>query len=48
MENQLGGVVVDKEGGIATLLSMWESVRNEALSRRQSIDLIKELVKPWT
>ncbi|GAB2941208.1 hypothetical protein GCM10027280_32110 [Micromonospora polyrhachis] len=31
----------------AGILARWESVRNEALPRRQSIELIKELVRPW-
>ena len=44
MENQLGGSVVDREDDITTLLATWESVRNEALSRRQSIELIKEVM----
>jgi transcriptional regulator with XRE-family HTH domain len=43
LENQLGGVVVDREDGLATLLARWESVRNEALPSRQSIKLIKEV-----
>ncbi|RIV40812.1 helix-turn-helix domain-containing protein [Micromonospora radicis] len=48
MENQLGGVVVDKEDDVDTLLSRWETVRNEALPRRQSIELMKEVVNSWT
>ncbi|MDG4799892.1 helix-turn-helix transcriptional regulator [Micromonospora sp. WMMD980] len=48
LENQLGGVVVDKDEALATLLSRWETVRNEALSRRQSTELMKEVVKSWT
>ncbi|MFJ6197218.1 DUF5753 domain-containing protein [Micromonospora sp. NPDC092111] len=48
LENQLGGIVVDRDADIATLLSRWESVRNEALPRRQSIELMKEVVKSWT
>lgn len=47
LENQLGGDVVDKPEDLATLLERWESVRNEALPRRQSLELIKEVVKPW-
>jgi len=48
LETQLGGVVVDSEEGLAALLSRWDGVRNEALPRRQSLDLIKEMMKPWT
>ncbi|HEY0696916.1 MAG TPA: DUF5753 domain-containing protein, partial [Micromonospora sp.] len=43
LENQLGGIMVDSEDALSALLAKWESVRNEALSRRQSTDLIKEL-----
>lgn len=43
LENQLGGEVVDKDDDVATLQARWESVRNEALPRRQSIDLLKEV-----
>ncbi|GIJ26507.1 transcriptional regulator [Micromonospora qiuiae] len=43
LENQLGGDVVDKDDDVATLQARWESVRNEALPRRQSIDLLKEV-----
>ncbi|GLY22609.1 helix-turn-helix transcriptional regulator [Micromonospora sp. NBRC 101691] len=42
LENQLGGLVVDDEEEIATLQARWENVRNEALPRRQSIELMKE------
>ncbi|SCL31640.1 helix-turn-helix domain-containing protein [Micromonospora inyonensis] len=48
LENQLGGVVVDREADVATLLTRWESVRSEALPRRQSAELMKEVVKSWT
>ncbi|MGW0431132.1 helix-turn-helix domain-containing protein [Micromonospora sp. NPDC003197] len=48
LETQLGGFLVDSEEGLAALLSRWDGVRNEALSRRQSLDLIKEMMKQWT
>ncbi|WP_329111010.1 helix-turn-helix transcriptional regulator [Micromonospora sp. NBC_01699] len=47
MEDQLGGTVVHRTEQVARLLARWESVRNEALPTRQSLDLIKEVVKPW-
>ena len=47
MDNQLEGVAKDRVEDVATLLARWESVRNDALPRRQSIELIKELVRPW-
>ncbi|MEV6799928.1 helix-turn-helix transcriptional regulator [Micromonospora rifamycinica] len=43
LENQLGGAVVDGQDDLATLLARWESIRNEALPRQQSIDLMKEV-----
>ncbi|MET7469041.1 DUF5753 domain-containing protein [Micromonospora sp. NPDC005686] len=48
LENQLGGTVIDKDEDVAILLSRWESVRSEALSRRQSIELMKEVVESWS
>ncbi len=48
MENQLGGVVVDRDVDVDTLVSRWETVRNEALPRRQSVELMREVVTSWT
>ncbi|MFG2101537.1 helix-turn-helix transcriptional regulator [Micromonospora echinaurantiaca] len=48
LETQLGGVVVDRDEDLSTLLSRWESVRSEALSRRQSIELMKEVMTSWS
>ncbi|MFI6129879.1 helix-turn-helix domain-containing protein [Micromonospora sp. NPDC051141] len=48
LENQLGGVVVDNDEDVATLLSRWESVRSEALPRRQSAELMKEVMTSWS
>ncbi|WP_028182931.1 helix-turn-helix domain-containing protein [Salinispora arenicola] len=43
LENQLGGEAVDKDEDVAKLQVMWESVRNEALPRSASVDLLKEV-----
>lgn len=43
LENQLGGEVVDEDDGVAKLHMMWESVRNEALPRNPSVDLLREV-----
>ncbi|GAB2945748.1 hypothetical protein GCM10027280_38320 [Micromonospora polyrhachis] len=43
LENQLGGTVVDRSDDLDTLLERWESVRNEALPWRRSLDLLKEV-----
>ncbi|MEU9739899.1 helix-turn-helix transcriptional regulator [Micromonospora chersina] len=48
MEHQLGGVVVDSDEDVAILLSRWESVRSEALSRQQSIELMKDVRTSWS
>ncbi|MGY0002706.1 helix-turn-helix domain-containing protein [Micromonospora sp. I033] len=48
LENQLGGVVVDNDEDVAIVLSRWESVRSEALSRQQSAELMKEVMTSWS
>ncbi|SCE82307.1 Helix-turn-helix domain-containing protein [Micromonospora haikouensis] len=48
LESQLGGDVVNRPADLDTLFERWEGVRNEALSRRQSLDLIKEVANQWT
>ncbi|WP_433346037.1 helix-turn-helix domain-containing protein [Micromonospora sp. CA-111912] len=48
LESQLGGDVVDRAADLDTLFERWESIRNEALSRRQSLDLIKKVATQWT
>ncbi|WP_327036598.1 hypothetical protein [Micromonospora ureilytica] len=46
MEHQIDGLVVDGDHEVATLLGRWEMIKNGALSRRQSIELMKEVVWP--
>ncbi|TDC43290.1 helix-turn-helix transcriptional regulator [Micromonospora sp. KC213] len=48
LESQLAGAVIDAEAELATLMARWETVRNEALPRRQSIELLKEVRTSWT
>ncbi|MFF4891646.1 helix-turn-helix domain-containing protein [Micromonospora chersina] len=48
LENQLGGTVIDNDDDVAILLSRWESVRSEALSHRQSIELMKDVITSWS
>lgn len=48
LETQLGGVVVDRDEDLAILLSRWETVRSEALPRRQSVELMKEVMTSWS
>jgi transcriptional regulator with XRE-family HTH domain len=47
LDNHLGGVIVERTENVATLLTAWETLRTDALPRRQSLDLIKEIVQPW-
>ncbi|MFG1885437.1 DUF5753 domain-containing protein [Micromonospora sp. NPDC049102] len=46
-DNQLIAQFVDTSTDVAKLAKTWEIVRNEALPRRQSIELIKEVAKSW-
>jgi len=48
LENQLGGTPVDKDEDVASLVARWESVRSEALPRRQSVELMKEVITSWS
>lgn len=48
LESQLGGEVVNRPVDLDTLFERWESVRTEALPRRQSLELIKEVADQWT
>ena len=48
LETQLGGVVIDRDEDLAILLSRWESVRSEAMSHRQSVELMKEVMTSWS
>ncbi|MFD6753145.1 Scr1 family TA system antitoxin-like transcriptional regulator [Micromonospora gifhornensis] len=47
-EAQLTARPTDGESDVATLLARWETVRNDALSRQQSIELLTEVAKSWT
>lgn len=48
VEHQIDGLVVDSDQEVATLLAHWEMIRNSALPRQQSIELMKEVVTSWT
>ncbi|MEU4338682.1 helix-turn-helix transcriptional regulator [Micromonospora lupini] len=47
-DNQLIAQFVDAPTDVAKLAKTWEIVRNEALPRRQSIELIERVAKSWT
>ncbi|GAA2717289.1 helix-turn-helix transcriptional regulator [Micromonospora olivasterospora] len=48
LDHQVKAQVVDGVDDLATLQRTWEVVRGEALSRRQSLELIKEAAQTWT
>ncbi|MEW2383183.1 Scr1 family TA system antitoxin-like transcriptional regulator [Micromonospora sp. NPDC047707] len=48
LDNQLQGHVVSRGPDVLSLLRTWESVRAEALSARQSTELIEEAAQAWT
>ncbi|MEU7755324.1 Scr1 family TA system antitoxin-like transcriptional regulator [Micromonospora sp. NPDC049171] len=48
MEHRIDGLMVDGDHEVATLLARWAMIRNGALSRRQSTELLKEVVTPWS
>ncbi|MFG2048404.1 Scr1 family TA system antitoxin-like transcriptional regulator [Micromonospora sp. NPDC048935] len=48
LDNQLQGQVVSDPDDIATIMAAWENVRGEALSHRQSVDLIMEAADSWS
>ncbi|MER7889062.1 helix-turn-helix transcriptional regulator [Micromonospora sp. NPDC094482] len=48
LENQLGGATIDRDEEVAILTDRWESVRSEALPRRQSVELMKEVMTSWS
>ncbi|MFF0718437.1 helix-turn-helix domain-containing protein [Micromonospora sp. NPDC003816] len=48
LDNQLRGQVVTERADLASLGARWESVTGEALPRRRSIELIREVATTWT
>ncbi|MBX7266182.1 helix-turn-helix transcriptional regulator [Micromonospora sp. Llam7] len=47
LDHQVDAQVVTQPDRLATLQRIWEVVRGEALSRRQSLDRIKEVAQTW-
>ncbi|MCZ7418426.1 helix-turn-helix transcriptional regulator [Verrucosispora sp. WMMA2121] len=47
-EGQLHGQVVDRAEHVRQMVEVWESIRGEALSQQQSLDLIAEVAETWT
>ncbi len=48
LDTQLHGQVVSEPGDLVALMAAWENARGEALSHRQSIELIGEVAETWT
>lgn len=48
LDDPLGGRFVDRTEDIAALLRTWESIRGDALSHQQSIELIREVAEQWS
>ncbi len=48
IDNQLRGQVVSDPVDVASLGRRWQSVTGEALPRRQSIELIREVATTWS
>ncbi|ASW56107.1 helix-turn-helix transcriptional regulator [Plantactinospora sp. KBS50] len=48
VDGQVEARIVEQTAEVVTLDHRWERIRGEALSRQQSLDLIKEAVSSWT
>lgn len=48
LDHQARAQIVNGADDLATLHGTWETIRGEALSRRQSLELIKEVAQTWT
>ncbi|WCN84819.1 DUF5753 domain-containing protein [Micromonospora sp. LH3U1] len=48
LDNQLQGQVASDPEDIAAMMAAWENVRGEALSHRQSVELIQEVAESWS
>jgi len=47
LDNSLQAQVIDRGDAVDTLVRKWEAIRGEALSRTQSIEMIKEAARAW-
>ncbi|MFC4022086.1 Scr1 family TA system antitoxin-like transcriptional regulator [Micromonospora sp. GCM10011542] len=48
LEGQRHGQVIDRADYVRQMVEVWESIRGEALSQQQSLDLIAEVAETWT
>ncbi|TCB96640.1 XRE family transcriptional regulator [Micromonospora zingiberis] len=47
LEGQRHGQVIDRPEYVQQMVEVWESIRGEALSQQQSLDLIAEVAETW-
>ncbi|MFI5484880.1 MULTISPECIES: helix-turn-helix domain-containing protein [Micromonospora] len=48
LEGQRHGQAVDRADYVQQMVEVWESIRGEALSHQQSLDLMAEVAETWT
>ncbi|MFG2059502.1 Scr1 family TA system antitoxin-like transcriptional regulator [Micromonospora sp. NPDC048930] len=48
LEGQRHGQVIDRADFVQQMVEVWESIRGEALSQQQSLELIAEVAETWT
>ncbi|MET7805065.1 helix-turn-helix domain-containing protein [Micromonospora chersina] len=48
LEGQRHGQAVDRADFVQEMVEVWESIRGEALSQQQSLDLMAEMAETWT
>ncbi|MER7460761.1 helix-turn-helix transcriptional regulator [Micromonospora sp. NPDC126480] len=48
LDGQRHGQVIDRGDYVRQMVEVWESVRGEALSQQQSLDLMAEVAETWT
>jgi transcriptional regulator with XRE-family HTH domain len=48
LEGQRHGQVIDRAEYVRQLVEVWESIRGEALSQQQSLEVIAEVAETWT
>ncbi|MFC4150446.1 Scr1 family TA system antitoxin-like transcriptional regulator [Micromonospora mangrovi] len=48
LEGQRHGQAVDRPEFVQQMVEVWESIRGEALSQQQSLDLMTEVAETWT
>ncbi len=48
LDGQRHGQVIDRAEYVRQMVEVWESIRGEALSQQQSLDLIAEVAETWS